>query len=318
MATSSELEVFSQIASVLEGVLEGETGIGRLALPFARRSTRRFREGDFDGGYESFSCAKNMFMFAQEDPVYAQDFFDHLVEECALDGEIEDMNESYRIDSFEHVEQYTPSKGDRQKGKVKQRNHDQREQDRDQKHEVTIVENIYDNHKRHENDDRALQHNLECESKEEPHDYVGKLNVGPPREGGNGGTYEKGRDRCEEEETGRVCLCPNHQEDKERCKEEMIAAFRVDQREINNVGKAREIHNIEEKKTMLKDASSLTSRETTLTSTKTKITKSTLNTWIRESTSMKLSTKIARRRFTSPLSLQKQHNHQYHHQNNFY
>ena len=108
------------------------------------------------------------------------------------------VNESYRIDSFEHVEQYTPSKGDRQKGKVKKRNHDQREQEHDQKHEVTIVENIYDNHKRHENDDRALEHNLKCESKEEPHDYVAKLSVGPPREGGNGGTYEKERDHCEE------------------------------------------------------------------------------------------------------------------------
>ena len=42
MATSGELEVFAQIAHVLEGILEGETSVGRLALPFARQSTRRF------------------------------------------------------------------------------------------------------------------------------------------------------------------------------------------------------------------------------------------------------------------------------------
>ncbi len=299
MAISCELMVFSQIAHVLEGMLEGETGVGRLGLPFACRSTRRFREGDFDGGYKSFSCAKRMFMFAQEDPVYAQDFFDHLVEEGALDGEIEDMNESDLIDSFEHVEQYIPSKGDRQKGKVEQRNHDQREQERDKKHHdvVTIVENIYDNHKSHENDDREVEHNLECERKEEPCDYVGKLSAGPYHEEGNGGTYEKGRDRCEEEETGRVCLSPNHQEDKEQCKE-MTGGFCVDEREINNVDKAREIHNVEEKNGVLKDVSSSTSRETTSTSTKTKITKSTLNTSIREST-------LSTTRFTLPLSSQK-------------
>jgi hypothetical protein len=44
MATSDKLEVFSQIAHVLELMLERETSIGRLALPFARQSTRRFRE----------------------------------------------------------------------------------------------------------------------------------------------------------------------------------------------------------------------------------------------------------------------------------
>ena len=44
-------------------------------------------------------------MFAQEDPVYVQDCFDHLVKEGALDEDIENVKESDRIDRFEHVEQ---------------------------------------------------------------------------------------------------------------------------------------------------------------------------------------------------------------------
>ncbi len=73
------------------------------------------KQDGFDGGYESCSCAKSMFVFAQEDLVYARDLFDHLVEEGAvrLDGEAEDTNGSdHRIDPFEHIEQYIASKGD--------------------------------------------------------------------------------------------------------------------------------------------------------------------------------------------------------------
>ena len=118
MATSSELELFLQIAHILEEMLEGETGVGRLALPFARLSTRRFREGDCDGGFESFSYAKSMFVFSQNDPVYAQDFFDHLVEEGALEREIRD------IEPCEDVEKYVTNKGDKEKeGIIEERKH---------------------------------------------------------------------------------------------------------------------------------------------------------------------------------------------------
>ena len=57
-----------------------------------------------NGGYEIFLCGKSMLMFAQEDPVYAGAFFDHLVEEGELDGEIGDMNKTERINPFEYVE----------------------------------------------------------------------------------------------------------------------------------------------------------------------------------------------------------------------
>ena len=116
MATSGELEVFSQIAHVIEEMLEGETGAGRLALPFARRSTRRFREGNFDGGFESFLYAKSMLMFAQEDPVYAQDFFDYLAEEGALGLEVRDIN-GKGIELHEHIREVFE---ERQHGQCKQ------------------------------------------------------------------------------------------------------------------------------------------------------------------------------------------------------
>ena len=45
-----------------------------------------------------------MFMFAHEDPVYTQEFFNQLLKQGTLDEEIEDMNERDRIDPFDHIE----------------------------------------------------------------------------------------------------------------------------------------------------------------------------------------------------------------------
>ena len=114
-------------------MVEEEIGVRRLALPFARRSTRRFREGDFDGGFESFSYAKSMIMYAQEDPAYAQDFFDHLVKEGALGEDIGNMN-GREIEPCEHVEECVASNADKQEDNIEQRNHGQHEQERDREH----------------------------------------------------------------------------------------------------------------------------------------------------------------------------------------
>ena len=64
-----------------------------------------------------------MFIYAQEDPVYAQDFFNHLVEEGALGEKIGEDN-GREIEPCEQIEKSIASKGERQKEKVEHRNHD--------------------------------------------------------------------------------------------------------------------------------------------------------------------------------------------------
>ena len=51
-------------------MLEREMDIEQLVLPLAFKSTRLFGEGNFEGGYESFSRARSMFKMAQEEPEF--------------------------------------------------------------------------------------------------------------------------------------------------------------------------------------------------------------------------------------------------------
>ena len=159
MTTSGELVVFSQIAHVLETMLEKENGVGRLALPFARRSTRLFKEGDFDGGYESFSAMKSIYMMALKEPEYAQDVYDYLVEEGVLEREAEDMN-GKDLEPYEHVQENFTRKGDKEKEDIEEIKNCQYEQELDREHKIE--------------NDRELDRNSECANIEEHRNHVGR------------------------------------------------------------------------------------------------------------------------------------------------
>ena len=40
----------------------------------------QFQQGDFEGGLEIFSNVRDMFQVAWDDPKYAKDFYDYMVE----------------------------------------------------------------------------------------------------------------------------------------------------------------------------------------------------------------------------------------------
>ena len=186
-----------------------------------------------------------MFDFAQNDLVYAQDFFDHLVKEGALGEDIGEVNRRREIEPCELVKECVTTKGDIGNEVIKVNNHGRHEKKGDQEHEVKTLGHKYNSHRTHENDDRGLH-------------------CGPG---------------CEEEEG----LCDHHQqEDEDTCDAKEHGERRVNM-EVQMIDK-REIVEIHKTKYVLNDLSSVreplsrtsstiwwSSRETTsmLTSTKT-------------------------------------------------
>ena len=113
--TSTNLEVFTNLAQVLQIMLKRESSVEPLALLFAGHSTRLFGKGDFEGGYESFSRVKSMFKMAREELEYATYFYNYMVEERALEEKRGDfvIEESKKGENYATKKQYNNEpKGD--------------------------------------------------------------------------------------------------------------------------------------------------------------------------------------------------------------
>jgi hypothetical protein len=114
-----------------------------------------------------------MYGMAEQELEYAQDFYDYLVEEGAL----EEKNEKTKriiggeIEPCEHVEECVASEGDRQNETIEQRNHDQHEQEHNEKHKVTFIKEYCDNHEKHEYYYMRFDRGSECKINENPCDY---------------------------------------------------------------------------------------------------------------------------------------------------
>jgi hypothetical protein len=146
---------------------------------------------------------------AQQEPEYAQNFYDYLVEEDAPEEKNEKTERIIggEIPSCEHVEECIASEGDGRKENVKQGDHDQHQQEYDEKHELTFVENNYDKHERHEFDYMWFDCDLKCKNDKGNSDDMGKVILHSTSLEENDRMCNKVQDGCEQKVKKKEVSC---------------------------------------------------------------------------------------------------------------